>query len=159
MGQTCLAVPGPGLPENDVHRGAPAGRTTGEAHRQGRRVGDRCAPAFRHLGLRLGAVRIEATRRIASTGRLTGVDALGVDEHVWSHTGPPGTGMVTGIVDHTRDPAGVVHARLLDLVPGRSGKAYADWLKELGFHTFVSFMGDTNRERSNTGTMRRRLQS
>ena len=78
------------------------------------------------------AVRIEATRRIASTGRLTGVDALGVDEHVWSHTGPPGTGMVTGIVDHTRDPAGVVHARLLDLVPGRSGKAYADWLKERG---------------------------
>ncbi|MDQ0078479.1 hypothetical protein J2S97_003678 [Arthrobacter oryzae] len=60
------------------------------------------------------------------------MDALGVDEHVSSHTGPPGTGMVTGIVDHTRDVNGVVHARLLDLVPGRSGKAYADWLKERG---------------------------
>lgn len=36
--------------------------------------------------------------------------------------------MVAGIVDHTRD----VHARLLDLVPGRSGKAYADWPKDRG---------------------------
>jgi hypothetical protein len=40
--------------------------------------------------------------------------------------------MVTGIVDHTRDAHGVVHARLLDLVPGRSGKTYADWLKDRG---------------------------
>lgn len=51
---------------------------------------------------------------------------LGVDEHIWSHTSPPGSGMVTGIVDHTRDAHGAVHARLLDLVPGRSSKAYAD---------------------------------
>jgi hypothetical protein len=78
------------------------------------------------------AVRVEASRRIAATERLEGVDALGVDEHVWSHTGPPGSGMVTGIVDHTRDAHGVVHARLLDLIPGRSGKAYADWLKDRG---------------------------
>lgn len=78
------------------------------------------------------AIKAEATGRIAATGRLTGVDALGVDEHVWSHTGPPGSGMVTGIVDHTRDADGIVHARLLDLVPGRSGKAYADWLKDRG---------------------------
>ena len=34
--------------------------------------------------------------------------------------------MVTGIVDHARDAHDVVHARLLDLVPGQSGKAYAD---------------------------------
>jgi transposase len=78
------------------------------------------------------AIKAEATRRIATAGRLRGVNALGVDEHVWSHTGPPGSGMVTGIVDHTRDAQGVVHARLLDLVPGRSRKAYADWLKERG---------------------------
>ena len=45
---------------------------------------------------------------------------------------PPGSGLVTGIVDHTRDAHGVVHARLLDLVPGRSGKTYADWLKDCG---------------------------
>jgi transposase len=74
------------------------------------------------------AIKAEATRRIAASGSLTGVDALGVDEHVWSHTGPPGSGMVTGIVDHTLDAQGVVHARLLDLVEGRSGKAYAGWV-------------------------------
>jgi transposase len=78
------------------------------------------------------AIKAEATRRIGTNGRLAGVNALGVDEHVWSHTGPPGSGMVTGIVDHTPDAHGVVHARLLDLVPGRSGKAYADWLKDRG---------------------------
>jgi transposase len=78
------------------------------------------------------AVRGEAVRRTGAAGRLAGVDALGVDEHVRSHTGPPGTGMVTGIVDHTSDAQGVVHARLLDLVPGRSGKAYAGWLQDRG---------------------------
>ncbi|GAC1385158.1 MAG: hypothetical protein NVSMB43_25470 [Pseudarthrobacter sp.] len=77
-------------------------------------------------------IQAEATRRIADDGRLAGVDALGVDEHVWTHTGFPGAGMVTGIVDHTRDEKGNVHARLLDLVEGRSGKVYADWLKEQG---------------------------
>ncbi|WP_395398615.1 hypothetical protein ACHMXB_12330 [Arthrobacter sp. UC242_113] len=40
--------------------------------------------------------------------------------------------MVTGIVDRSRDARGEVHARFLDLVPGRSGKAYADWPKECG---------------------------
>ncbi len=40
--------------------------------------------------------------------------------------------MVTGIVDHTLDKDGKVHAKLLDLVSGRSGKAYASWLKERG---------------------------
>ena len=34
------------------------------------------------------------------------------------------------MVDLTRDEHGRVRARLLDLVPGRSGPAYADWLKE-----------------------------
>ncbi len=78
------------------------------------------------------AIKPEATRRTNAAGRLAGVDALGVDEHVWNHTGPPGSGMVTGIVDHTLDANGFVHARLLDLVEGRSGKAYADWLKDQG---------------------------
>ncbi|MCO4252586.1 ISL3 family transposase [Pseudarthrobacter sp. MDT3-9] len=77
-------------------------------------------------------VEAEATRRLGKPERLAGIDALGVDEHVWTHTGFPGTGMVTGIIDHTRDADGNVHARLLDLVPGRSGKAYGDWLKEQG---------------------------
>ncbi|MET3722081.1 hypothetical protein ABIB27_003959 [Arthrobacter sp. UYEF21] len=34
-------------------------------------------------------IQAEATRRIGSTDRLAGVNGLGVDEHVWSHTGPP----------------------------------------------------------------------
>jgi hypothetical protein len=143
VGQTCLTLPGPVLPENDVHRGASAGRA-GETDRRCRELGNRCAPAFRYLGLgashQLGVswhtvghgIGASAARRIADTGRLEGVDALGIDENVWAHTGPPGTGIVTGIVDHTRDADGTVHGRLLDLVPGRSGKSYADWLKERG---------------------------
>ena len=78
------------------------------------------------------AIQLEATVRTSTAERLVGVDALGVDEHVWRHVGPPGTGMVTGIVDHTRNEHGRVRARLLDLVPGRSGAAYADWLAERG---------------------------
>lgn len=78
------------------------------------------------------AIRPEAERRTSSMDRLRGINALGVDEHKWSHTGPPGTGMVTGIIDHTRDANGKVRARLLDLVEGRSGAAYADWLKDRG---------------------------
>lgn len=62
--------------------------------------------------------------------RLQGVDALGVDEHVWRHTGFPSGRVITGMIDHTRDAQGKVRARLLDLVPGRSGQAYGDWLKE-----------------------------
>lgn len=77
-------------------------------------------------------IEAEATRRIAKPERLCGIDALGVDEPVWTHAGFPGTGMVTGIIDHTRDEHGNVHARLLDLVPGRSGQSYGDWLKEQG---------------------------
>ncbi len=36
------------------------------------------------------------------------------------------------MVDLTRDQQGRVRARLLDLVPGRSGKVYADWLAGRG---------------------------
>lgn len=36
------------------------------------------------------------------------------------------------MVDLTRDQAGCVRARLLDLVPGRSGAVYRDWLKARG---------------------------
>lgn len=70
--------------------------------------------------------------QLAAEDRLTGVDALGVDEHVWSHTGPPGTGLITGIVDHSRDEHGRPRARLLDLLPGRTGTVYADWLAAQG---------------------------
>ncbi|HEU4648425.1 MAG TPA: ISL3 family transposase, partial [Gemmatimonadales bacterium] len=58
-----------------------------------------------------------------------------VDEHVWHHVctkpiedGGRGPKELTGMVDLTRDATGRTRARLLDLVPGRSGAAYAGWL-------------------------------
>ena len=69
--------------------------------------------------------------------RFDGVTTLGVDEHIWHHVstkpiadGGRGPKELTGMVDLSRDERGRVRARLLDLVPGRSGPAYADWLKE-----------------------------
>ena len=66
--------------------------------------------------------------------RFDGVTSLGVDEHIWHHVDERQRGPKawTGMVDLTRDQAGRTRARLLDLVPGRSGKAYSDWLKERG---------------------------
>jgi transposase len=72
----------------------------------------------------------------ADETRFEGVTSLGVDEHVWHHVstkpiedGGRGPKELTGMVDLTRDQTGQVRARLLDLVPGRSGAAYAEWLK------------------------------
>ena len=69
--------------------------------------------------------------------RFDGVDALGVDEHIWHHVstrpiedGGRGPKELTGMVDLSRDSKGNTRARLLDLVPGRSGAAYAGWLRE-----------------------------
>ena len=65
--------------------------------------------------------------------RFSGVRVLGVDEHVWHHQDRRRRGPreLTGIVDLTR---GEDHptARLLDLVPGRSGTVYKNWLAERG---------------------------
>ena len=65
--------------------------------------------------------------------RFAGVQVLGVDEHVWHHHDRRRRGPreFTGIVDLTR---GEDHptARLLDLVPGRSGTVYKNWLAERG---------------------------
>ncbi len=70
--------------------------------------------------------------------RFAGVERLGVDEHVWHHVselpisdGGRGPKQLTGMVDLTPDADGK-RARLLDLVPGRSGKAYRDWLEQRG---------------------------
>jgi transposase len=71
--------------------------------------------------------------------RFVGVTRLGVDEHVWHHVselpiddGGRGPKLLTGMVDLTPDADGKPRARLLDLVPGRSGKAYSDWLEQRG---------------------------
>ncbi len=74
------------------------------------------------------ALKVEARRRADDPSRLVGVESLGVDEHVW-RPGKFGAGReVTCMVDLTRDANGQVRARLLDLVLGRSGPAYAGWL-------------------------------
>jgi transposase len=88
----------------------------------------------RHLGVDWhtcwDAVEAEAVRRVEDPTRLDGVSVLGVDEHIWrpSRIGDKDRA-VTGIVDLTRDGNGRLHARLLDVVPGRTGTAYAGWLK------------------------------
>ena len=66
--------------------------------------------------------------------RFAGVRELGVDEHIWHHVRVKDRGPkeLTGMVDLTRDGRGRVHARLLDLVPGRSGRVYLDWLRARG---------------------------
>jgi transposase len=70
----------------------------------------------------------------ADEARFAGVIILGVDEHLWHHVSVAKRGPkeLTGMVDLTRDKHGRIRARLLDLVPGRSGTVYKQWLKERG---------------------------
>ena len=60
--------------------------------------------------------------KAADESRFHGVTTLGVDEHLWHHFTPRKRGpkKLTGMVDLTPDKDGNIHARLLDLVPGRS---------------------------------------
>jgi len=86
------------------------------------------AALARHLGVdwytAWDAIEVEATARMAYPGRLTGVATLGFDEHIWKPSDRGGDRAVTSMVDLTRDQHGRVRARLLDVVPGRSGTAY-----------------------------------
>ncbi len=75
------------------------------------------------------AVETEAEARVANLDRLVGVRTLGVDEHIWRRSSWGQPRAVTAMVDLTRDADGCPRARLLDVVPGRSGTAYATWLK------------------------------
>ncbi len=59
--------------------------------------------------------------------RLDGVRMIGIDEHVWSHTGC-GSKYVTVIIDLTPIRDGTGHSRLLDMAPGRSKKVFRTWL-------------------------------
>lgn len=62
-------------------------------------------------------------------GRPAGVCGLGVDEHVWRHARAGRRAQfATGIVDLTRGRA----PRLLDIVAGRTGRVYADWITARG---------------------------
>src|SRR5699024_2185375 len=80
------------------------------------------------------AVRPRLQELAEDASRFEGVVSLGVDDHLWHRVDPRRRGPkeLTGMVDLTRDAGGRVRARLLDLVPGRSGKVYADWLNQRG---------------------------
>jgi transposase len=80
------------------------------------------------------AIEPELVRLAADESRFENVTTLGVDEHVWHHVDPRKRGPkeLTGMVDLTRDAKGRTRARLLDLVPGRSGAVYKVWLDERG---------------------------
>ena len=66
---------------------------------------------------------------IDDPARLDGVEVLGVDEHCWRHT-RGGDKFVTVIIDLTPVRDGTGPARLLDMVEGRSKKAFKTWLHE-----------------------------
>jgi transposase len=94
-----------------------------------RRVGedeDSVAEVARAFGVgwhtAMTAVRDHGTPRVEDPARLAGVDAMGLDETRFLAATPTHrTEYVTGFVDLDR-------ARLLDIVPGRSGQAVRDWL-------------------------------
>lgn len=84
------------------------------------------------------AIRPLLVKLADDPARLAGVQVLGVDEHIWHHAPRSGKGPkeLTGMVDLTKhaDKKGQLRprARLLDLVPGRTGAAYAGWLRSRG---------------------------
>ena len=61
--------------------------------------------------------------------RFEGARVIGVDEHAWRHT-RKGDRYVTVVIDLTPVRDGTGPARLLDMVEGRSKKAFKDWLAE-----------------------------
>ncbi len=65
---------------------------------------------------------------IDSAGRLDGVTAVGVDEHVWRHT-RHGDKYVTVIIDLTPTRTRTGPSRLLAVVEGRSKQAFKSWLQ------------------------------
>jgi transposase len=76
------------------------------------------------------AIAQHAGDGIDDPDRLGGVVTLDVDEHIWKPSRRGHDRAVTSMVDLTRDEHGRVRARLLDVVPGRSGTAYAAWLQQ-----------------------------
>jgi hypothetical protein len=74
------------------------------------------------------AVAEHGTPLVDDPARLEGVAALGVDETAFlAATSSHGTEFATGLVDLTRTDG---PARLLDVVPGRSGAVLSSWLRE-----------------------------
>lgn len=84
------------------------------------------------------ALEVEARRRADDPARLSGVESLGVDEHIW-RPGEFDGREVNGVFGLTRDASGQVRAHLLDLVLGPSGPAYAGWrdAREPEFRAYI----------------------
>jgi transposase len=122
-----------------VDRDIAGGPAAGDADRAARdwafvevgKKGRSTAEVARELGVGWATVWrtvVEKGREVVDDpARLDGVEGLGVDETAFlAATATSATTYVTGIVDVTRGRA----PRLLDVVPGRSGKVYADWIAE-----------------------------
>src|SRR4051812_10351122 len=78
-------------------------------------------------GTVMRAVAEHGTPLVDDPARLAGVAALGVDETAYlAATSSHGTEFATGLVDLTRTDG---PARLLDVVPGRSGAVLSSWLR------------------------------
>lgn len=79
-------------------------------------------------GTVMRAVAEHGAPLVDDPARLEGVAALGVDETAFlAATSTHGTEFATGLVDLTRTAG---PARLLDVVPGRSGAVLSAWLRE-----------------------------
>ncbi len=75
------------------------------------------------------AIQSAARTFVARPERVRGVRTIGVDEHIWRPSRNASKDKaVTVLVDLSRDEDGYMRARLLDAVPGRSGRVFADWL-------------------------------
>ena len=66
---------------------------------------------------------------IENPARFDGVRVIGVDEHVWRHT-RHGDKFVTVIIDLTPVHTKTGPARLLDMIEGRSKRAFKTWLAD-----------------------------
>ena len=117
-------------------------------------------------GTPCGPISSRVCKPHLTPARFAGVQVLGVDEHVWHHQDRRRRGPLelTGIVDLTR---GEDHptARLLDLVPARSGTVHENWLAERGeqfrsgiqIATLDPFQGQQERHRRSTPRHHQRL--
>jgi transposase len=79
----------------------------------------------------VSSIAMRATAQLvaaAGPDPLVGVRVIGVDEHRWAPRCRGAEGFVTLIIDLTPTYDQTGAARLLDLVPGRSAAALADWL-------------------------------